>query len=93
MKRFKYKKDGTLRFFKILCWLGINGHVPPIKFERGRDDKKFLHELKSTWKYGSLNHLVKYITCYMGFHRPYPGNVYGSCWVCGRIFKKNEPKQ
>jgi len=95
----KYKKNGTIRFYRLMCWLRLNGFERPIVYRRPtiatkdavfESFRKHLVDERT-----SRVHVLKHIRCYFGFHAPYSSRIYPSCWVCGQqIFednKKNSP--
>lgn len=91
---FGYTKQGTVRFYNLMCWLGVFGYTRPIRFKMIKNNKEtvfnhfrelFLGDMRSV----SYRHLIRHGACYFGFHRPYPkGSNYSSCWVCGQDISK-----
>lgn len=84
----KYNKDGTLRFYNLMCWLEIMGHAPVFKYKKGGDKRVLMEKYREVVTFGSFGHLIRIFLCYFNIHSPFASYAYDRrCWVCGHKLK------
>ncbi len=79
IKKLKYTKSGTLRFYRIMQI--FRKKTPKYHYKSGYHIDA--NGYRSTVRFGSFDHIFSYNLCKLGFHQPYANYVYPSCWVCG----------